>query len=64
MGQLMSQHVNKEEIRQAINMIFPPAFYGLGQKQQEVKGDDNYNREIEELLRKYSEKGVYKDFNN
>ena len=32
MGQLMSKHVNKEEGKNAINMIFPPAFYGIGKQ--------------------------------
>ena len=41
----MSQHVNKEESKQAINMIFPPSFYGMGPG-SDIKGDAEYNKEI------------------
>lgn len=55
-GQLMSQHVNKEESKNAINHIFPPVSYlGYGGKVlEQVKQDDNYNKEIEGLLKKYT----------
>ena len=46
----MSQHVNKEESRNAINYIFPPVQYlgyGGAGKIESAKYDDNYNREID-----------------
>lgn len=42
MGQLMSQHVNKEESKKAISSIFPPQFYGYG-KQVLDQVDEGYN---------------------
>lgn len=61
----MSQHVNREESKNAINSIFPPSYFGYGQKVlDQIKGDDeaNYNNEIEGLLRKYSAQGNYKNY--
>eukprot|EP00347_Sterkiella_histriomuscorum_P022347 403330799 len=66
-GQLMSQHVNKEESRNAINYIFPPVQYlgyGGAGKIESAKYDDNYNREIDQLLKKYTQNTQYKGFNN
>ncbi len=65
MGQLISQHVNREEGRNAINNIFPPTSYlGYGNKVlDQMKTDDNYNKEIEGLLKKYTANTTYKNFN-
>ena len=30
MGQLISQHVNKEDSKNAMNAIFPPQYFGFG----------------------------------
>jgi hypothetical protein len=61
----MSQHVNREESKKAINYIFPPVSY-LGNKvlDQAMQVDDNYNKEIEGLLKKYTNNTQYKNFNN
>jgi hypothetical protein len=61
MGKLISQHVNKEESKAAINYIFPPQQYlGTGAKVLDVvKQDDNYNKEIENLLKKYTANTQY-----
>ena len=69
MGQLMSQHVNREEARLVINNIFPPTSYlGYGNRggvdQQVLKTDEAYNREIETLLKKYTANTAYKNFNS
>jgi hypothetical protein len=55
MGQLMSQHVNREESKKAINYIFPPVSY-LGDKvlDSAMQVDENYSREIEGLLKKFT----------
>ena len=64
MGQLISQHVNREESKIAINQIFPPNYYGYAGKQvlDQVKDNQEYNEEIEGLLTKYA--GNYKHFNS
>jgi len=36
-----------------MNCIFPPAYFGY-QMMESIKGDENYNKEIEKLLQKYS----------
>lgn len=66
MGQLISQHVNREESKNAINYIFPPVSYlGFGSKVlDQAKVDENYNKEIENLLKKYTQNTQYKNFNN
>ena len=50
-----------------INYIFPPVSYlGIGGKvlEQHGKFDDNYNKEMEGLLKKYTQNTQYKNFNN
>lgn len=37
MGQLISQHVNKDQSREAINTIFPPHAYGYAGKENPVQ---------------------------
>lgn len=63
----MQQHVNREASRQAINNLFPAAFFGYGKANNEngAKSEDEaYNQEIENLLRKYTATGNYRNYNN
>lgn len=48
--------MNREESKNAINSIFPPTSYlGIGNKVlDQAKTDENYNNEIEVLLKKYT----------
>lgn len=66
MGQLMSLHVNKEESKNVINSIFPPQYYGYGKQGggEQTKEDQEFNKEIDSLLRKYSAAGNYRNYGN
>ena len=57
----MQQHFSKDDNANAINSIFPPANFGYGSKVfDKPKDEDNYNKEIESILQKYS--GNYKKY--
>ena len=66
MGKLMAQHVDPQESRSAINAIFPPQQYlGTGAKVlDQARQDEAYNKEIEELLKKFTGGTHYRGFNN
>ena len=55
-GKLISQVSGAKDSESVISQIFPPHSYGYGGKVfDKPKDEDNYNREIESLLQKYSQ---------
>lgn len=63
MGQLMGKYVDPVESTNAMNAIFPPSFFGYGQSVlDEAKMlETRYNREMEDLVNKFSKNTAASD---